>query len=270
MEKITPILEHYYQIFLNFLPKLGLSLITLLIGFWIISYITKLVQDTLNKAKTDLTITRFVSSLVSVGMKVMLLLSVASMFGIETTSFIAILTALAFAIGTALSGNIGHFASGVMLLIFKPYRVGDLITLQGQTGVVENIHVFNTTILTPDNKRIIIPNGVITSGIITNISGQQKIRVDMTFDVASEQDIDKVRAAFQEIARLCPTTLTAESTDIFVGALKGGTVEMVVRPWCKSEYYWDTYFFFHEQAIKTFAKYGIKTPKNALDVSILQ
>lgn len=270
METLTPTLEHYYQVFLNFLPKIALALLTLLIGFWVISYITKLVQNALNKAKTDLTITRFISSLVSVGMKVMLLLSVASMFGIETTSFVAILTALAFAIGTALSGNIGHFASGVMLLIFKPYRVGDLVNLQGQTGVVETIHVFNTTILTPDNKRIIIPNGVITSGIITNISGQQKIRVDMAFDVAAGQDIDKVRAVFKEVANLCPTTLKDEPIDIFVGGLKGGAVEMVVRPWCKSEHYWDTYFFFNEQAIKSLAQHSIKGPKPAMEVNVMQ
>jgi small conductance mechanosensitive channel len=268
MENLNSFLSTYSQSILGYLPKVALALVTLLIGFWIINKVTGYVTNGLQKTGTDSTVSRFLASIVNVGLRIMLLLSVAGMFGIETTSFIAIFTALVFAIGTALSGSIGHFASGVMLLVFRPYKVGDLVSLQGQTGDVEDVQVFNTIIRTPDNKRIIIPNGVVTSGIITNISGQGTIRVDMTYGIAGDQDVDKARAAIQEVANNCPTCLKNPSVDIYVNSLKVGITELAVRPWCNSADYWDTYFFFQENILKTFARHGIAAPKPAMDVQV--
>ena len=160
------------------------AIITLIIGFWVIGWITRVVNNTMEKRGFDATIRPFLGSLVSVGLKILLLLSVASMFGIETTSFIAIFSALAFAIGLALQGSLGHFASGVMLLVFKPYKVGDLVSIGGgNTGTVEGIQVFNTVLKTLDNKRIFVPNGVVTGNVITNISGQDIIGVELEFGI---------------------------------------------------------------------------------------
>ena len=270
MENVTNLTTNYYGIAMTYLPKLLLVIFTLLIGFWIIGKLTKYVSSALDAAKMDATVSKFLGSLVSVGLKIMLLLSVAGMFGIETTSFIAIFTALVFAVGTALSGSIGHFASGVMLLIFKPYKVGDLVTLQGQTGEVEDIQVFNTVLRTPDNRRVIIPNGVVTSGIITNVSGQGQIRVDMTYNIAGSEDVEKARKAIQEVANNCPTNLKNIPTDIFVNASKIGVTELAVRPWTNSEHYWDTYFYFQEHIIKAFAKHGITSPKPGMDILVSQ
>ncbi|MBL7817025.1 MAG: mechanosensitive ion channel [Saprospiraceae bacterium] len=255
------------QVAMMYLPKIAMALLTLLIGLWVIGWVTRIMDNGMQKRGLDNTIRPFLSSLMSVGLKVMLLLSVASMFGIETTSFIAIFTALAFAVGTALSGSLGHFASGVLLLIFRPYKVGDLVSIGGgQTGKVSEIQVFNTILLTTDNKKIIIPNGVVTSNIMTNISGQGQIRVDMLFHVAETEDIDKVRACIQKVADESSLVLKTPPVDIYVNNLPTGSIEFLVRPWCNSDDYWDAYFYMKEGIKRSFNKEGIETPKSGLEV----
>jgi small conductance mechanosensitive channel len=241
-------------------PRVVLALLTLVIGFWLIGWLTKMVSKALEKRNIDETVRPFITSLISVGLKVMLLFSVAAQFGIETTSFIAIFSALAFAIGLALQGSLGHFASGIMLLVFKPYQVGDLVDLGDKVGVVEAIQVFNTILRTVDNKRVIIPNGVVTSGVITNISGQGEIRVDMTFGIGYSSDIDKARAVILEVAQRCEQIFKDKDVDVFVSELADSSVNFVVRPWAKSEHYWDVYFFMHENIKKSFDKAGIEIP----------
>ncbi|MEO1513996.1 MAG: mechanosensitive ion channel domain-containing protein [Bacteroidota bacterium] len=250
----------------QYAPKVLGAILTLIIGFWIVGRITNFFEKTMSSRGVDETIRPFLTSLVSVGLKVLLLLSVASMFGIETTSFIAIFSALAFAIGMALQGSLGHFASGVLLLVFKPYRVGDLVELAGNVGVVEGIQVFNTLLRTPDNKRIIIPNGVVTSGVITNISGQGEIRVDMTYGIGYTDDIDKARQIIQDVADSCPQVMKEKPVDIFVSELADSSVNFAVRPWCKSEHYWDVYFYMHENIKKSFDKENISIPFPQMDV----
>lgn len=258
------ILLKYTNDFIAYLPKIGLALLTLIIGYWIIGRVSQLVAGGFKRRGLDPTVQRFVTSFISVALKVMLLLSVAGMFGIQTTSFIAIFTALAFAIGTALSGSLSHFASGAMLLMFRPYKVGDLVQAGGQTGEVVEIGMFNTVLVTPDNKKIFIPNGNITSGVITNISGQGEIRVDMDYAVGNDADMDQVRAVVLEVAKASSTTLQAKPVDIFVNGQTPGGTKIVVRPWCKSEHYWDTYFYYREQLRKAFAQKGIPGPKMEL------
>lgn len=262
----TDFLASLPQMALSYLPKLALALLTLLVGSWAIGWVTQIVNAAFRKRDFDPTVQRFLSSLVNVALKVMLLLSVAGMFGVQTTSFIAIFTALAFAIGSALSGSLGHFASGVMLLIFRPYKVGDLVMLAGQTGDVEEVQMFNTVLRTQDNKRIIIPNSLVTGSIISNISGQGEIRVDMDYAVGNEANMNTIRAAIQEVADACPTLLKTKPVDIYVnGAAPGGT-KLLVRPWCKSEHYWDTYFFFQEGIRDAFGRHHIPEPK--LEVTV--
>ncbi|MEL6926701.1 MAG: mechanosensitive ion channel domain-containing protein, partial [Bacteroidota bacterium] len=251
-----------------YLPNIIGAILTLIIGFWIVGRLTSGVQKLMDRRGIDPTVRPFLVSLVNVGLKILVLLSVASMFGFQTTSFIAIFSAMAFAIGLALQGSLGHFASGVMLLTFKPYRVGDLVTLSGNTGVVEEIQVFNTILRTPDNKRIIIPNGVVTSNVITNISGQGEIRVDMTYGIGYPDDIDAAKKVFQQVADSCPQVLKEKPVDIFVSALADSSVNFAVRPWCKSEHYWDVYFYMHEHIKKQLDAAGIGIPFPQMDVHV--
>ncbi len=268
MDWINP--EEFAKLLTTYAPKVLGAVLTLVLGFWVVNRLGKLVNGLLRKRKFDETVRPFLVSLVDTGLKIMLLLAVASMFGIDVTSFIAIFTALAFAIGMALQGSLGHFASGVLLLIFKPYKVGDLVTLNGETGVVETIQIFNTLLRTPDNKRVIIPNGVVTSGIITNISGQETIRVDMSFGIGYGDDIDKARRVIQQVADGCPQILKDPAVDIFVQELADSSVNFAVRPWCKSEHYWDVYFYMHENIKKAFDKEGISIPFPQVDVHLDQ
>lgn len=253
-------LEQLKTMIVHYAPNVLLAILSLIIGFWIIGWITKLLTRTLGHRHIDPTVSNFVTSLVNVGLKALLLLSVASQFGFETTSFIAILSAMAFAVGLAMQGSLGHFASGVMLLILKPYRVGDMVELNDKVGVVEGIHIFNTTLRTVDNKRIFIPNGLITEEVITNISGQGGIRVDMTYGIGHESDIDLARKIILEVAASCPEISREKPVDVFVSELADSSVKFTVRTWADSAIYWTVYFYMKENIKKAFDKAGVSIP----------
>ncbi|TAE49968.1 MAG: mechanosensitive ion channel family protein [Bacteroidetes bacterium] len=261
-------LEQFTAMAVAFAPKLALALLTLIVGFWLANKVSSLMGAAMRTRKVDETIIPFLSSIVSVLLKVMVLVSVAGMIGIETTSFAALIAAAGLAIGLALQGSLGHFASGVLLLVFRPYKVGDLVTVAGFTGEVESVQVFNTVLKTLDNKRIIVPNGAITSGPMTNISGQGTIRVDMIFAVDGGQDIDSVRQSVQKAADKSPLILKDPAVDILVNSHEPGTMKFDVRPWCKSEHYWDVYYFMQENVKKQFDADGIRGPKPAMDISL--
>ncbi len=254
-----------------YLPKVLGALLTLLIGFWLVGRITNVLRKGLEKNKMEASVVRFVSSLVNVGLKVLVLLSVARMFGIETTSFIAIFTALAFAVGTALQGGLAHFAGGVLILTFKPYKVGDLVTIGGgQTGRVEEIQVFNTVLKTLDNKHIIIPNAMVTNNIITNISGQGIVGVEFSFNISYKADIDKAREVILETAKACPYILDEPAYGVVVAQWGESAVVLASRPFCKQEDYWDTFFYMNEHVKKALDKAGVQIPFNQLDVHVHQ
>ncbi|RMF03838.1 MAG: mechanosensitive ion channel family protein [Bacteroidetes bacterium] len=250
-------------------PKVAGALLTLIIGFWVIARITGVISRSMEKRQMDATIRPFLTSIVSVGLKVMLLLAVASMFGIETTSFVALFSALAFAVGLALQGSMGHFASGVLLLTFRPYKVGDLVTIGGgQTGEVQEIQVFNTVLKTLDNKRIIIPNGVVTNNVVTNISGQGIIGVELTFGIGYNDSIDKAREIILRVGKECPWILDHPAQGVVVASLGDSSVNLATRPFCESAHYWNTFFYMQENVKKAFDAEGISIPFPQMDVHL--
>jgi len=251
----------------EYAPKVIGALLTLIIGFWIIGMIVRGVKNLMNRNGVDATVQPFLGSLVSVGLKIMLLLSVAGMFGVETTSFVAIFGALAFAIGMALQGSLGHFASGVMLLTFKPYKVGDLVDIGGgNVGSVKEIGIFNTTLATLDNKRIIVPNGVVTGNVMTNISGQGEVGVELSYGIGYDDDIDKAKALILEVGKECPWILDEPKQGVVVAELGDSAVNLATRPFVKSEHYWDAYFYMQENVKKRFDKEGVSFPFPQMDV----
>ena len=262
-------LEEFGKLITTYAPQVVGAILTLVIGFWVIGWISRVVNRALENRGVDATIRPFLGSIISVGLKILLLLSVAGMFGIETTSFIAIFGALAFAVGLALQGSLGHFASGVLILIFKPYRVGDLVTLGGgHTGTVKEIQIFNTILVTLDNKHIIIPNGVVTSNVMTNISGQGIIGVEFTFIIGYGDDIDKARDIILRVGKECPHILDDPAQGVVVASWGDSSVDLASRPFCKSEHYWDTYFYMYEHVKKAFDKEGISIPFPQMDVHL--
>ncbi len=258
------------EMIMHYAPKVVLAIVTLIIGLWIIKKMTKLSVSAIQKAGVDSTLSKFLASLLGIGLKVMLLFSVAAMFGINTTSFVAIMGALMVGVGMALNGTLGHAASGVLLMIFKPFRVGDLVSIGGNatTGTVDAINAFNTTLKTLDNKRIIIGNSNVTGNDITNISGQENVGVELTFGIAYGADIDKARKIILEVGKSCPYILDDPAQGVVVANLGDSSVDLATRPFCKSENYWDTMFYMKEFVKKEFDKQDIGIPYPTMDVNI--
>lgn len=263
--------EYLMSLIQGYAPKVLGAVATLIIGFWIVGVISKWVKKSLQKNLQDESVAPFLTSLVSVGLKVLVLLSVAGMFGIETTSFIAIFSAVAFAIGLALQGSLGHLASGVLILIFKPFKVGDLVEIGGgELGVVHEIHIFNTILKTPENRRIIVPNGVVTSNVITNISGQEVAGVGLTFGIGYGDDIDMARDIILQVGNECPHILDDPEQVVVVTGHGDSAVMLTTRPFCNSEDYWATKFYMMEHVKKAFDREGINIPFPQRDVHLHQ
>ncbi|MCB0661150.1 MAG: mechanosensitive ion channel [Saprospiraceae bacterium] len=261
-------LEKITELAINYAPDVLLAIITLVVGLWVISGITRLFQKFLDKREVDPTVQPVLKTLVSWGLKVLLFISVAGIFGVETTSFVAAIGALAFAVGMALQGSLGHFASGILLLVLKPYKTGDVVEIAGVTGVVHSIQVFNTLITTFDNQRVVIPNGVVTSGIIKNINTLEDRRIDMVFGISYEDDIDKAKEIIRQTISECEHILPEKPVQIFVSSLGDSSVNIAARPWSKAEHYWDIYWFCQENVKKNFDKSGISIPYPQMDVHL--
>jgi small conductance mechanosensitive channel len=243
-----------------------IAIITLIIGFWIAGFVGRLIDKTMQKRGVDDTVRPFLVKLIKVALKVMVLISVAGVFGIQTASFIAVLGAATFALGLALQGTLGHFASGVLLLIFKPFKVGDAVEIQGKLGVVKEITVFNTIIHAFDNQKFILPNGIVTSGAITNISELGTLRVEWSIGIGYEDDIDKARSIIRRLIESHDMVLKDKPVDCFLAELADSSVNFKVRCWTKTDDKWVVYFDIMEKIKKTFDEEGVSFPFPQMDV----
>lgn len=246
------------------------AILTLIIGFWLISRLVKIVDKGMEKRNIEVSLRSFLSSVVGIGLKVLLLLSVASMFGIEVTSFVAIFSALAFAIGLALQGNLANFASGVLILVFKFYKVGDFIKTQGHAGTVKEVQIFHTVLQALDNRLIIIPNGGITSNPIENFTVMGMRRHDITVGIGYDDDIDKAKAAIDKVVNETPNVDLEAGYDIFVNELADSSVNFAVRFMAKNDDFWPAYRYFMEHIKKEFDAQAIGIPFPQMDVHLHQ
>jgi len=249
-------------------PKMVGALIAIAIGFWIANRLVHLFSLFLKKRKVDPTLKPALAMTLDIILKALVLLSVAGLFGLPTASFIAIFSAIAFAIGMALQGNLGHIASGIMLLLFRPFRVGDYVDIQGHRGTVEEVNLFMTKLLTLENKRVFLPNGMVTSGPIINVTGPGRLKVFLTFSIAYSADIDRAREIILQTATTCKKILPDEEVEVFVSKLNDSSVDFAVRPWCRSKDYWDVYFYMTEHVKKAFDAAGISIPFPQMDVHL--
>ena len=254
--------------FLEAIKSLGLAILVWMVGSLVIGRVVKMAAIAMEKAKLDASLRPFLVSMTSVLLKVMLLLAVASTLGMEVTSFVAIFSAAAFAVGMALQGGLSNFAGGVMILVFKPFKLDDLITAQGYTGVVKEIQIFNTLLLTLDNEIIIIPNGPLSNGAMTNHSMEGKRGVAMTFGIAYDASIDEARKVIMEVAAKCEQVIDLNESGVIVAALNDSSVDLAVRLWAKPEHYFDVLFFMNEHVKKAFDKANIGIPYPTMDVNI--
>lgn len=258
------------QLAITYGPKLLMAIITLIIGLWIIKFIVKVADKAMTRAKLELSLQRFLGSFTGIVLKILLLISVASMVGIATTSFIAILGAAGLAVGLALQGSLANFAGGVLILLFKPFKVGDFIDAQGYMGTVHAIQIFNTILKTPDNKTIIIPNGPLSNGSMTNFSTEPTRRVDMDFGIGYEDDIARAKSVLNRLVSEDSRIFKDPAFQIVVGELGESSVNFKVRVWCNAEDYWGIFFDMQEKVKYAFDKEGISIPFPQRDVHLYQ
>ncbi len=268
MELFTEKLGVLVESLIQWAPKLVGAIFVLIVGLWIINRIMVLIQRGMENSGLDKDVVPFLSSIISVIFKVLLILSVASIVGIETTSFIALIGMAGLAIGMALQGTLSHFAAGVMIMIFKPYRVGDLVNIQGQVGNVEEIQIFNTIIRNLDNQQTIMPNGIATSGIMINLSTHEHLRVDLNVAMPYEADFEEVRQVILNGIRHTPKVLENPSPIVEIEKFDQHNILLAVRPYAKTEDYWDVYFGTYKNVKDALGKAGIRVAYPRTDIQV--
>ena len=251
-------LERYWNDFLNLLPTLLLALVTLVIGLRIIKWITGRLKLLFDKRKTDPAVGSFMASLLSILLKVLLLFSVAEMIGIKTASFIAVLAAAGFAVGLALQGSLSNFAAGVMILFFKPYKVGDIIEVAGSKGKVTGIQIFNTIMVTPKNETVIIPNASAISDKIINHSSVGNVRVDLYFHMPYDEAFEKVQTLVMEIINAHPKILDEPQSSVDIESYDSHNINVGVFVFCQPDHYWDVFYDLNNSIKPALGKHNIK------------
>ena len=241
-------------------PKVLGAIVIYIIGSWVVKKIVNALRKVMAKSKYDESLQRFLMNLVSWALRILLILVVIGKLGVETTSFAAIIAAAGLAVGLALQGSLSNFAGGVLIMIFKPYRIGDLIEAQGELGVVKEIEIFTTKLVSPENKLIIVPNGAMANGNIVNYTAEGKIRVDTVIGVAYEEDIKKTKDVLLEVLTTNPKVLKDPAPSVNVLELADSSVNFAVRPFCKPEDYWDVYFATYEGCKIALDTAGIEIP----------
>ncbi|WP_106829611.1 mechanosensitive ion channel family protein [Parabacteroides pacaensis] len=236
------------------------------IGRFIVKMVNKLVRNIMEKRNIDPSVKSFIGSLIYILLMILLIVSVVGALGVQTTSFAALLASAGVAIGMALSGNLQNFAGGLVILLFKPYKVGDFIETQTQSGTVHEIQIFHTILTTPDNKVIYVPNGSLSSGVIVNYSHQLTRRVEWTFGVEYGEDYEKVRTVLAGILKKDTRILTDPAPYVALKALDASSVNVTARVWVNSNDYWDVYFDINKTVYKVFNEQGINFPFPQLTV----
>ena len=259
---MAALVEHASQLGLTIVK----ALIVFLVGRLIINLLNKLVRKILSKREIDPSIKSFAESLVNVSLTVLLIISVVGALGVQTASFAALLASAGVAIGMALSGNLSNFAGGLIVLLFKPYKVGDYIEAQNESGTVREIQMFHTVLRTADNKVIYIPNGALSSGVVVNYSREDTRRVDWIFGVEYDSDYDEVKRVIESVLTKDSRILSEPAPFIALKELADSSVNIVVRAWVKSSDYWDVYFDINKEIYATFNKRGIGFPFPQLTV----
>ncbi|MGS2724742.1 mechanosensitive ion channel family protein [Porticoccus sp. GXU_MW_L64] len=247
-------------------PKLVAALVILFVGMWVAKKIRGGMRKVMGNKDVDPAVAGFVSSLCYYGIVAFVVIAALSKVGVAATSFVAILGAAGLAVGLALQGSLSNFASGVLILIFKPFRIGDFVELAGTSGAVKEITIFTTELATPDNKKVIVPNSAAMGGNIVNYSAHDTRRVDMVFGIGYGDDIDKARNIIKAILEADQRVLADPAPAVAVAELADSSVNFNVRPWVATADYWGVYNDVHEQVKKRFDAEGISIPFPQQDV----
>jgi small conductance mechanosensitive channel len=261
--------QEYTETLLNFIKeykimdyafKVVAAILILIIGLWLSKKIVKITQKLMNARGIDITLQKFLGDLIGWALKILVFITAISQVGVETTSFIAILGAAGLAVGLALQGSLANFAGGALIMIFKPFKVGDLIEAQGEIGTVKEIQIFVTKIISPGNKLLMIPNGTLSNGNIKNYTELGLLRVDLTFGVSYDADIKKTKEVLMKVLTDNEKVLKDPAPSVNVSELADSSVNFAVRPWATPADYWDVYFSTVEATKYALDAAGIEIP----------
>ena len=261
----------------NLCKNLLAAVVIYIIGKWLIRKVNSIVSKLMRKKHVEASLQTFLESIVNVSLWILLVIAVISVLGVETSSFVALFTGAGMAIGMAMSGTLGNFAGGVMILLFKPYKVGDFISAQGYDGIVKEIQIFNTILVTTDNQTIIIPNGSLSTGSLKNFSTQKYRRVDLSYSFAYGTDYEVVREAIEKIQKACPQIIQEPiAGEPVIGPWQGlaslgdSSVTIATRSWCASADYWTVAGYMNHEVYQQLRNSGFMFPFNKLDVTVKQ
>lgn len=250
--------------------KILAALAILVIGNWLAKKIAAIFVKMMDRNEVDITLTKFLKNIIYYALLIAVVIAAAGQLGINTTSFLTVVGAAGLAIGLALKDSLANFSAGVMLILFRPFKVGDAVNVAGETGTVEEITIFNTVMNTPDNQKKIIPNGIVASGTITNITANDTRRIDMVFGIGYGDDIKAAERLLVDLVKAEPKVLTDPKPTVAVAELADSSVNFVVRPWVKTSDYWDVKFSLTEKIKLAFDEAGISIPFPQQDVHMHQ
>ncbi|EPA95899.1 MULTISPECIES: mechanosensitive ion channel family protein [Pseudomonas] len=269
VDNLVKVSQSWIPMIMEYGSRVLLAVITLAIGWWLINKVTHKLGGLIALRNADLALQGFISSLANIILKILLVVSVASMIGVETTSFVAAIGAAGLAIGLALQGSLANFAGGVLILLFRPFRIGDWIEAQGVAGTVDSIQIFHTVLRTGDNKTIIVPNGNLSNGIITNTNRQPTRKVVFDVGVDYEADLQKAREVLLELAK-DPRVLDDPAPQAVISTLGDSSITVSLRVWVKTADYWDVMFMFNEKSRDRLKAVGIDIPFPQRVVRVVQ
>ncbi len=270
MKKFDEYFDNIIGLVVQYGAKLLLAVVVLIIGLWIIKRVVRLADKTMTNRNVDASLKPFLRSIIGALLKIMLIISVASMVGVEMTSFVAVLGAAGLAVGLALQGSLSNFAGGVLILLLKPFKVGDFIDGAGHSGTVREIQIFYTYITTSSNQEVIIPNGKLSNDAIKNYSFHDTRRMELTYGIGYGDDIDKAKSILQRLLDEESRLLKDPAPMMFVQTLADSSVNIEVRAWANRPDYWDIRWNFPEKVKKAFDAEGISIPFPQRDVHIFQ
>jgi small conductance mechanosensitive channel len=263
------IIDTLTTVAISFALKLVKVLLIWFVGRWVTRRVVNLIKRLMEARNVNVSIRTFVGSLVDVVTKIVLIIMIISVLGVDTSSFIAIFASAGVAIGMALSGTLQNFAGGVMILLFRPFKVGDFIEAQGVSGTVKEIQIFNTVVHTGDNKVILLPNGPVSTGIINNYSREDVRRVDFTYSISYGDDFEKAKKVLLKLIAEDSRVLDQPAAPfVELGALAASSIDITVRLWCKQQDYWGIHFDLNRKVYETFPKEGLNFPYQTLTVNV--
>jgi small conductance mechanosensitive channel len=270
LKSVEEYLRQWADSAIQFLPNLLGAFALIVVGFWLVRIVDKLLHRFFENRDYEVSLETFLRSFIGIGLKIVIIITAAGIVGFPTTSLVAIFGAAGLAVGLALQGSLSNFAGGVLILIFRPFKVGDLVTLSGEFGEIKEIQIFNTIILTPDNRTVIFPNGAISNGTIINHSKHGNLLVEMKLSIDFTEDFENVRSIILKELNNDPNVLKNPAADVFIIGYGDTSLQLTIRPYAEPKHYWDVHFNTLNNLRRALIANGVRDPQPVTRVMVMK